>query len=177
MVPPQTDQWIDSDSPVTIIFYNNAETLYSGECWSQRIGHQGLGYAIIALILILAFFGLNKLVHQILGLSSIFRYILAFLLLLPPGLLMGLPLPLGMQYLLKSPVQHAYAWAVNGCASVLTSILAAQITFSLGIPTIMACAASAYLLAFLSALQNHQSSDSLMKNKRTVERTTTTEAR
>ena len=32
MVPPQTDQWIDSDSPVTIIFYNNAETLYSGEC-------------------------------------------------------------------------------------------------------------------------------------------------
>lgn len=32
MVPPQTDQWIDSNSPVTIIFYNNAETLYSGEC-------------------------------------------------------------------------------------------------------------------------------------------------
>ncbi len=32
IVPPQTDQWIDSDSPATIIFYNNAETLYSGEC-------------------------------------------------------------------------------------------------------------------------------------------------
>jgi hypothetical protein len=37
MVPPQTDQWIDSDSPVTIIFYNNAETLYSGECSMLRL--------------------------------------------------------------------------------------------------------------------------------------------
>jgi hypothetical protein len=37
MVPPQTDQWIDSDSPVTIIFYNNAETLYSGECSILRL--------------------------------------------------------------------------------------------------------------------------------------------
>ncbi|MEA3416842.1 MAG: hypothetical protein U9R02_11925 [Thermodesulfobacteriota bacterium] len=37
MVPPQTDQWIDSNSPATIIFYNNAETLYSDERGMLRL--------------------------------------------------------------------------------------------------------------------------------------------
>jgi hypothetical protein len=32
VVPPQTFQWICSDSPVTIIFSDNRHTLYSGEC-------------------------------------------------------------------------------------------------------------------------------------------------
>ena len=31
-VPPQTFQWINSESPVYIIFSNNLETIYSGDC-------------------------------------------------------------------------------------------------------------------------------------------------
>jgi len=50
MVPPQTDQWIDSDSPVTIIFYNNAEALYSGECSILKLtcgnGHKTVNLAL-----------------------------------------------------------------------------------------------------------------------------------
>jgi len=55
-----------------------------------------------------------------------------------------------MRYLLKSPGERAYAWAANGCASVLASIAAAQIALSLGIPTIIACGLAAYMLAFIS---------------------------
>jgi hypothetical protein len=40
VVPPQTFQWIDSETPVNLIFSNEYETLYSGEC---RIVKQNLG--------------------------------------------------------------------------------------------------------------------------------------
>ena len=123
---------------------------FGGYC-SQRIGPNGLRYVLIALILVLmfVFFGLDPIVHRILACSKIIRYILAFLLLLPSGFLLGLPFPLGMRYLLNHPAQRAYAWTTNGCASVLASIASAQIALSIGIPTIILCAAAAYLLAFL----------------------------
>ena len=123
---------------------------FGGYC-SQRIGPGGLRNVLIALIavLILVFLGLDPIIHRILGLSKIGQHTLAILLLILPGFLLGLPFPLGMRYLLNRPAQRAYAWTANGCASVLTSILSAQIALCLGIPIIILCAAAAYLLAFL----------------------------
>jgi hypothetical protein len=125
-----------------------------GYC-SQHVGPHGLRYALIILIavLILIFFGLDPIIYSILKFSKFVRYFLALLLLFPSGFLLGLPFPLGMQYLLKRPDQRAYAWAANGCASVLTSILCAQIALSFGIPTIIACAFSVYFLALLCTVR------------------------
>ena len=122
-----------------------------GGYFSQRIGPRGLRNVLIALIavLILVFLGLDPILPGILGCSKILQYALAILLLIPPCFLVGLPFPLGMRYLLSRPDQRAYAWTANGCASVLTSILSAQLALSLGIPIIILCAAAAYLLAFL----------------------------
>jgi predicted membrane-bound spermidine synthase len=124
-----------------------------GGYWSQRIDPRSLRLTLTALIAVLAlvFFGLDLLIQHIIRLSIIMRYLIAMLLLVPAGLLAGLPFPLGMRYLLKSPGERAYAWAANGCASVLASIAAAQIALSLGIPTIIACGIAAYMLAFISA--------------------------
>jgi len=123
---------------------------FGGYC-SQRIGPGDLRNVLVALIavLILVFLGLDPIIHRILGLSKILQYALAILLLIPSGFLLGLPFPLGMRHLLNRPAQRAYAWTANGCASVLTSIISAQIALSLGIPIIILCAAAAYLLAFL----------------------------
>jgi hypothetical protein len=124
-----------------------------GYC-SQRMGFQGLRYSLAALIavLIIFFFGLDLFIYRILGLSVILRYVTAFLLLIPCGFLAGLPFPLGMRGLLQRPAQRAYAWATNGCASVLAAIVAAQIALGIGIPTILVCAAAAYLLALISTM-------------------------
>lgn len=121
-----------------------------GYC-SQRIGPAGLRNVLIVLIavLILVFLGFDSMIRGILGCSKILQYALAILLLILPCFLVGLPFPLGMRYLLNRPAHRAYAWTANGCASVLTSILSAQIALSLGIPIIILCAAAAYLLAFL----------------------------
>ena len=89
----------------------------------------------------------EMLMAYVLQTSTGLRYVFAILFLLPAGFLMGLPFPLGMRYLLNSPVQRAYAWSVNGCASVLTAIVAAQVAISWGIPQVAAAGVSAYVLA------------------------------
>jgi hypothetical protein len=97
--------------------------------------------------LILVTAGLELMAGILLNISNGWRYLVAFLLILPVGFLMGLPFPLGMRYLLENPVQRAYAWSVNGCASVLSAIAAAQFAMSFGIPTIAVSAIAAYLVA------------------------------
>jgi len=124
-----------------------------GGLGANRIGKRGLRNATLLLIaiLLLLFFSLDSMMYRMLGFSDISRLIAAILILFPVGIMMGLPFPIGMRYLLESPIQRAYAWAVNGCASVLTSILSVPIALSMGINLLMACAVSAYFFAFISA--------------------------
>jgi hypothetical protein len=108
---------------------------------------------LVALIgvLILEAISFELLLNDIQKLCAGLQYLAAFLFLLPAGFLMGLPFPFGMRCLLDTPVQRAYAWSVNGCASVLTSIAAAQIAISFSIPHVIASAVFAYLIAILAA--------------------------
>ncbi len=118
---------------------------------SQMVKKTGLRISLAALLclLVLILIGLPNLLNTALGFSASARYITAVAILLPVGILMGLPLALGMRYLLTSPVERAYAWAANGCASVLTSIASAQIALSSGIPWILICAIAGYFLALI----------------------------
>jgi hypothetical protein len=70
-------------------------------------------------------------------------------LLLPPGILAGMPFALGIQHLAEDPHQRALGWAANGCASVLGAIAAAQIAVAWGHSAIILLAALSYGLAFL----------------------------
>lgn len=119
---------------------------------SQWIGKRFVGHILGALValLVLLFWVIDDLTVRILGLPIPYTYLSVLLLLLPPGILVGLPFTLGMRHLLKTPVERAYAWAVNGCASVLAAIASAQIALNAGVPMIIACAIVAYALALLS---------------------------
>jgi hypothetical protein len=124
-----------------------------GGYWSQRISAKIFPIAIAALVVTLmcTFFIFNPIMQRIIHLNPFLRYTLSVLLLLPPGFLMGLPFPLGMRYMLDLPAQRAYAWTINGCASVLASIASAQIALGLGVSSIMVFAISAYFLAFITS--------------------------
>ena len=125
---------------------------FGGYC-SQRVSAKIFPIAIAALIatLICMFFVFKPVMHGILQFNPFLRYALSLLLLIPPGFLMGLPFPLGMRYILNLPAQRAYAWTINGCASVLASILSAQIALSLGISAILIFAILSYFLAFITS--------------------------
>jgi len=96
---------------------------------SRNLDDKRLKLGIVALLLTLTglFLGLNRLTQWMLYLPDCGRYLLALLILVLPGILMGLPFPVGMRLLLKSPYDRAHAWAVNGCASVLATIIAVHI--------------------------------------------------
>ncbi len=124
-----------------------------GGVWVQHKSRPEIRSALALLIgvLILTVAGFELLSPDILKTSRPLRYLTAVLFLLPIGFLMGLPFPLGMRYILNSPVPRAYAWSVNGCASVLSSIIAAQVAVSCGIPFIAAGAVFTYFLALVAA--------------------------
>ncbi|MBN1932433.1 MAG: hypothetical protein JW786_12585 [Desulfobacterales bacterium] len=124
----------------------------AGGYFSHFIGRRGLRYALIALIvtLIFVFYRIDILIYSILGFTVILRYFIAIGILFPIGFLLGVPFPLGMRYFLKNPVERSYAWAINGCASVLTSIISAQLALCFGISTLAGFATGAYIMVFCS---------------------------
>jgi hypothetical protein len=75
------------------------------------------------------------------------RYAILMLTLLPAGFLMGIPFPLAMRDWVNLPVQRSYAWSVNGCASVLSAIAAAQVAISWSIAHVAAAGIIAYGIA------------------------------
>ncbi len=120
-----------------------------GGIWVQKKPQPNLRLllSVLLVVLVMEVAAIELLVPHILKYSGGMRIIFTLLLLLPAGFLMGMPFPIGMRFLLDSPVQRAYAWSVNGCASVLSAIVAAQIAISLGIPQVAAAGIGAYLLA------------------------------
>jgi hypothetical protein len=122
-----------------------------GGLWVQNKSGKDIRLAMATLIgmLILTVVSFELLAAHILKISAALRCFIAILFLLPVGFLMGLPFPLGMRHILNSPVQRAYAWSANGCAAVLSSVIAAQVAVSFGIPFIAAGAVLTYLLAFV----------------------------
>jgi hypothetical protein len=122
---------------------------------SQRLHGQPPALFLLLLILVLAalILILDPVLAVVVGWSRPLQVTAVLALLLPAGFLAGFPFPLGMRRLLVDPVQRAYAWAANGCTSVLASIVAAQTALSWGIDRILWAAALAYGIALVMALK------------------------
>jgi hypothetical protein len=70
--------------------------------------------------------------------------------LAPLGFLMGIPFPSGLAWLReRAPGLIPWAWAINGCMSVLAAVLATIIALSVGFSWVLVVAALAYAGAWL----------------------------
>jgi len=123
-----------------------------GGAWAQKQDQSVLKKALPMLIalLVLALLALDPLMKCLLGFGQSWQYGAALLVLFPIGFLMGLPFAIGMRDLLFSATERAYAWSANGCASVITSIVSAQIALIFGISYILGSAITAYLVVIFS---------------------------
>jgi hypothetical protein len=143
--------------PVISLTLTLAGTLVSsglGGLWAGRRSPAFLpaSAAAAALAFGLAAAGLILVSPRLLALPILGRGSVLLLAIMLPGFLMGMPFPLGMRHLTQRPSARAYAWAANGCASVLASILSAQIAISAGFECILAAAVASYGVAFLALL-------------------------
>ncbi|UCH57461.1 MAG: hypothetical protein JSV18_00650 [Candidatus Bathyarchaeota archaeon] len=124
-----------------------------GSYLSGRIETGGRGHklVLIGLGLWLTLFGLaSPVMNLVLGLPLALRLVAVFILVAPMGLLMGIPFPLGIELLsgLRDDLVP-WAWAINGCASVLGSILPTILALSLGFSTVFLFAGLAYILSLV----------------------------
>ena len=98
------------------------------------------------------------LLHELLGQDLIVRLLIAALTISPIAFLMGMPFPLGISLTNERyPALIPWTWAVNGCASVLGSILTVIIALSTGFSMVLLLGGVTYLAAFV-AIQSLQAS-------------------
>jgi len=130
-----------------------------GSYLSKRLSITHRGKSVKALLLALCLsiiaysFMLPYLFHLLLPYSLLSRQCFTLLMLFPLGMLMGIPFPLGIRWLssLSSPL-IPWAWCVNGCSSVVSSILAVMIALGGGFTLVLYLAACCYALATIFLL-------------------------
>jgi hypothetical protein len=114
---------------------------------------QRLVIPLLAALVVIYSFLLPPLFRAGLGWSLEARIILSVLLLAPLGLLMGMPFPLGIRLVNRTnDALVPWAWGVNGCASVLGSIMSVMLAQSVGFSGVMLLAVGIYLIGLLAAL-------------------------
>jgi ABC-type Mn2+/Zn2+ transport system permease subunit len=88
-----------------------------------------------------------------LGLPVFARCLVAGVLLVPLGLLMGMPLPLGMRLFHKDNTLIPWSWGINSATSVLGAILAVVVAMNAGFTITLLIGTLLYLLALLPVVR------------------------
>lgn len=118
-----------------------------GSSISARVPLRGVLVALIIAIVIYPLF-LPFVFQLALGYPFEWRVVMAFALIAPLGFLMGIPFPKGIARLnANAPSLVPLAWGVNGCASVLSSILSTIGALTFGFGAVMLAGAGAYVVA------------------------------
>jgi hypothetical protein len=107
--------------------------------------------AVVALVLI-ASLNLQTVLRELIDLPFPARVAITVLLLAPIGVALGMPMPLGLaRFRSLYPGSVAYAWGVNGVASVLASVAGVALAITFGYVVASLAAAACYAFALLHA--------------------------
>jgi spermidine synthase len=130
-----------------------------GSAWAGRQLRKGTSATRLACLaaLVVAFvgtvyaFGLHALLTPLLSWPLPVRMVIAFAVMLPLAA-MGMPFPLGLRQLGQSNAELLpWAWAINGCASVLAGPLATLVALAVGLPAVLLAASVCYVVTALVA--------------------------
>ncbi len=123
----------------------------TGSILSQRFSQLRSPYValFITLIVISFSFLLPYISGQISPHPVYLKIAFVFLMLLPVGIFMGIPFPLGLKILgEREPSLIPWAWAINGCFSVLAPVLTIMLAMEIGFKAVLWLGGGAYLAAF-----------------------------
>jgi MFS family permease len=122
-----------------------------------------LAVAGIVSISLLYLLSLGSIFQWGLALPGLAKVALTLVLIAPLAFCMGMPFPLGLAQVAKqAPNLIPWAWGLNGCASVLSAILATILAIHFGFTAVVGLALALYGLAAatlyrpLSLVQNNE---------------------
>ncbi len=85
------------------------------------------------------------------GLPMLPRFVLAIVLVAPMAFCMGMPMPLALDSLAEFRSSLIpWAWGINGCASVVSSVLATLLAMQFGFSLVIMTAMALYVVAAIS---------------------------
>lgn len=130
----------------SVLISSGIGSLLSGKLRPERARLALLAIAALSLPYMLWLPGLAASMSALpLGLRAASCFIIVF----PLGSLMGIPFPLGMSVLGRSARDLIpWAWAVNGCFSVIGPLIAVLLAMSIGYTAVIMLGALMYLMAF-----------------------------
>jgi spermidine synthase len=108
----------------------------------------GLAVLAIAALALLYLALLPLLFYRMMPWPDTARVVASLVLIAPLAFFMGMPFPLGLSRVsVHAPDLVPWAWGVNGCASVISAVLASLLAIHLGFTAVVACAVLLYLAA------------------------------
>ncbi len=91
---------------------------------------------------------LPLLFSMLVALPLLVKAAIAIVLIAPLAFIMGLPFPLGLSRVsVEAPGLVPWAWAINGCASVVGAVLAGILAMHFGFTAVVCSALVLYALA------------------------------
>jgi MFS family permease len=106
--------------------------------------------AAIAVVVVVYVLALPHVFYGLVHLEAPWRMAVCALVLAPLGLLLGMPMPVGIRLLAEvAPALVPWAWGVNGAASVLGSVGAIALAMLAGFDATLVCGAGLYLVALV----------------------------
>jgi len=109
---------------------------------------------IIGLGLVHAF-AVGSVFTLVIGMPFPVKVLLLIVLIAPLGFALGMPFPLGLARLAGSPRLVAWAWGINGCASVVSAMLATLLAMHFGFNVAMIAALLCYGVALMTFPTRH----------------------
>jgi MFS family permease len=133
-----------------------------GSAWSARLlgklaRRRIVGYAVagIAVVSTLYIYFLPDVFAQLMQWPMVAKVPISMLLICPVAVLMGMPFPVAMSGLSEfAKPLIPWAWAINGCASVISAVLAALIAVQYGFTLVIALAVLLYVVAAVTFPDN-----------------------
>jgi hypothetical protein len=128
----------------------------------SALGALELAVAAIAILSIAYVFGLPMLFRSLMALPDVAKIALSLVLVAPLAFFMGMPFPLVLARIkTRAPDFVPWAWGINGCASVMSAIVATLLTMGFGSRAVVLIAAVLYLLAALVARRSVADSEQI----------------
>lgn len=126
----------------------------AGSYFSTHLSHSPEKYAFMLPIAAIALLstgynlGFEVIAGFLLKTGPLSRYLYSIILIMPLGFCMGMPFPMALTKISQTtPALIPWAWGINGCASVISAILATLIAMQFGFTVLIFLAVALYGVA------------------------------
>lgn len=106
---------------------------------------------LIAVLIAVYSLVLSTVLQNIAGIDTAWKIAISLIIIAVPAVLMGMPFPMCLRWLSRIEENNIpWAWAINGCMSVISAALATLLTVELGFTLMIILAALAYVISLMA---------------------------